>query len=153
MSDPIHHLKVLHNNPFIFASAFFAFFDTLGEKERALLLAYLVLPMTLYPPSRLFLKNARATSSIRSMMKERERIYGLDSRVARHREMTNTTIQYLLGAERMTIDGRLVVAVADQQPANGPSPEGVVKAARRLGILFQPYDVPTVFRLLGVMSL
>ncbi len=28
-----------------------------------------------------------------------------------------------------------------------------VKAARRLGTFFQPYDVPTVFRMLGVMSL
>jgi hypothetical protein len=29
----------------------------------------------------------------------------------------------------------------------------VIKAARRLGAFFQPYDVPTVFRMLGVMSL
>jgi hypothetical protein len=153
MSEPLHHLRVLHNNPFIFASAFTAFFQSLGEKERGFLFAYLVLPMTLYQPSREFLQKANKRSSIRTMLKERKRIYGLDERINRYREMTNTTIQYLQDAGNITVGDQLTVSVTEQQSLDNPSPEGVVKAAQRLALLFRPYDVPTVFRMLGVMSL
>jgi len=153
MSDPIHHLRVLHNNPFIFASAVVAFFEVLGEKEKALLLGYFVLPMALHLPSRKFLQNANRRSSLRSMLQDRTRIHGLEERVARYREMTNTTVQYLLDAGGISVIGQLSVSVADQQTMNGPSPDGVVKAAGRLGNLFRPYDVPMVFRMLGVMSI
>lgn len=153
MSDPIHHLRVLHNNPFIFASAFFAFFEAIGDKERALLLGYLVLPMTLYPPSRKFLQNSNSRSNLRTMLHERARIHGLDERVARYREMTNTTIQHLQDTEGITVNGQLVVVVSGQKVVQSPSPEGVIKAARQLGVFFHPYDIPTIFRMLGVMSL
>ena len=153
MSDPLHHLRVLHNNPFIFAAAFTTFFQSLGEKERGFLFAYLVLPMTLYPPSREFLQKAKITSSIRTMLKERKRIYGLEERVTRYRDMTNTTIQYLQDAGNLAFGDQLTISVAEQQSVGTPSPEGVVKAAQRLAVLFRPYDVPTVFRMLGVMSL
>lgn len=153
MSDPIHNLRILHNNPFIFSSALVAFFKELGEKERSFLLGYFVLPMTLHSSSHDFLCKATQRSSLRSMLKDQERIYGLDERVARYRWMTNTTVQYLLGTGGISMQSQLVVAVDEQQAADGPSPDGVVKAARRLGILFHPYDVPTIFRMLGVMAL
>lgn len=153
MSDPLHHLRVLHNNSFIFAPAFTTFFQCLGEKERGFLLAYLVLPMTLYPPSRDFLQKAKSTSSIRTMLKKRKLIYGLEERIARYRNLTNTTIQYLQDAGNLVFGDRLTISVVEQQPIETASPEGVVKAAQRLAGLFRPYDIPTVFRQLGVMSL
>lgn len=153
MSDPLHHLRVLHNNPFIFASTFTNFFQSLGEKERGFLLAYLVLPMTLYPPSREFLQKSKSISSIRTMLKKQKIIYGIEERVTRYRNMTNTTIQYLQDARDIAFDDRLSVSVAEQQSVDTSSPEGVVKAAQRLALLFRPYDVSMVFRMLGVMSL
>jgi len=153
MSDSIHLLNVLHNNPFIFALAFVNFFKVLGEKEKAFLLGYLILPMTLHMRSRNFLKNANSRSSLRTMLHDRKHVYGLDERVAQYREMTNTTIQYLLGTGDISMHDQLVIVGADRNDVDGPSPEGVVKAARRLGVFFQPYDVPTIFRMLGVMSL
>jgi len=87
------------------------------------------------------------------MLKDRQHIYGLDERVALYREMTNTTIQYLLGTGGISVHSQVAVTVADHQILDGTAPVGVIKAASRLGIFFQPYDVPTVFRMLGVMSL
>jgi hypothetical protein len=153
LGDSIHHLRVLHNNPFIFASAIVAFFNSLGEKDRALLLGYLVLPITLHLPTRKFLVKARTSSNLRTMLKDRSRLHGLDERVALYREMTNTTLQYLTSTGGISVTRQLVVAVTVQQPMKGPAPEGVIKAARQLGNFFRPYDVPTVFRMLGVMSL
>ncbi|OGS81659.1 MAG: hypothetical protein A2061_10005 [Gallionellales bacterium GWA2_59_43] len=153
MGDPIQHLRVLHNNPFIFSSAIAAFFGSLGEKEQALLLGYLVLPITLHLPSRKYLGKARANSSLRTMLQDRSRLYGLDERVGRYREMSNATLQYLLSIGGISVNELLVVTIAEQQPMDGPTPEGMIKAARQLGNFFSPYDVPTVFRMLGVMSL
>lgn len=153
MGDPIHHLRVLHNNPFIFSSAIVAFFGSLGEKEQALLLGYLVLPITLHLPSRMYLGKARSTSSLRTMLQDRSRLHGLDERVARYREMSNATLQYQLSTGGISVNDQLVVTIAEQQSTDGPAPEGMIKAARQLGNFFSPYDVPTVFRMLGVMSL
>lgn len=153
LGDPIHHLRVLHNNPFIFASAIVAFFDSLGEKDHALLLGYLVLPITLHIPTRKFLGKARTRSNLRTMLQDRSRLHGLDERVALYREMTNMTLQYLSSTGGISFNKQLVVAVTEHQLMNGPAPEGVNKAARQLGNFFRPYDVPSVFRMLGVMSL
>ena len=153
MNDPIHLLHVLHNNPFIFAPVIGNFYKVLGDKENSFLLGYLILPITLHQPSRKFLNNANRRSSLRTMLKDRGNIYGLDERVALYREITNTTIQYLLGSGSISVHGQVAVSAADCQILDGPSPSGVIKAARRLGTFFQPYDVPTVFRMLGVMSL
>lgn len=153
MSDPINHLRVLHNNPFIFKAAFVEFFKQLGEKERGFLLGYLVLPMALHPSSHKFLRNATSRSSLRTMLHDRNHLHGLDERVAMYRDMTNTTIQYLSDIGDISIHNQLNFTVVNQHSSGGPSPTGVVKAARRLGTFFHPYDVPTVFRMLGVMSL
>jgi hypothetical protein len=153
MSDPIHLLHVLHNNPFIFAPVISNFYMVLGEKENSFLLGYLILPITLHQPSHKFLNNANSRSSLRTMLKDRGSIYGLDERVALYRKITNTTIQHLLGTGSISVHSQVEVTSADSQILDGPSPGGVIKAARRLGTFFQPYDVPTVFRMLGVMSL
>lgn len=153
MRDPIHHLRVLHNNPFIFAPALAAFFEELGVKKRSFLLGYLVLPMTLHFPSRRFLQHANSRSSLRTMLQERARIHGLEERLARYREMTNTTFQYLLDGGVVSVDGQLSVLVYNVNATAGPSPDGVVRAARQLGRLLHPYDVSMVFRMLGVVAL
>lgn len=153
MSDPIHHLRVLHNNPFIFSSILYAFFDSLGNKERALLLGYLVLPISLYMPSRSFLKRANSRSSIRSMIRVRSRIFGLENRIKQYQWMTQTTFQYLLDSGFISVHDQLTVSVSKERVLNGPAPIGTIKAAQRLGMLFRPYDVPTIFRMLGVMYL
>ena len=91
---------------------------------------------------------------MRTMLKERARIHGLSERVTRYRDMTNMTIQYLLDAQALSIHERLSVSAAsDKQALDATSPENVVKAANRLGTIFQPFDIPTLYRMLGVMYL
>jgi hypothetical protein len=153
MSNAIHHLQTLHNNPFIFAPALVAFFETLGNKEKSLLLGYLILPMTLHLPSREFLENSIRTSSIRTMLKDRARIYGLNERITQYREMVNITVQYLLNIGSLQLNEQLSVSIFDKKLMDSPSPKGIIKAASNLGKLFRPYEVPMIFRMLGVMSL
>jgi hypothetical protein len=153
MSDAIHHLRTLHNNPFIFKAAFTAFFNTMAEKDRAFLLSYLLLPIVLNHQSREYLKNANSKSSLRTMLHNRKHLHGLDQRVATYREITNITIQHMTDCGDIEILDDLRVRVVNLKRIDDPSPAGVVKAGHRLGVFFEPYDVPTVFRMLGVMSL
>lgn len=153
MSNAIQSLGVLHNNPFIFAPLFSPFYKSLGEKPKSFLLSYLVLPLVLYPKSRTFLVRARSNSSIRTLMSKRERIYGLDERIAEYRELTNTSLQHAVDMgvlhvrENLSVD---VIADWTTKPMCSPDQR---KAASKLGILLAPFDVPTVYRTIGVQKL
>ena len=154
MSDPIRHLHVLRNNPFIFSTALRVFFESLGPKDRGLLAGYLVLPLVLYPQSRTYLlQRPDKRSCLRIMLRQRERIFGIGDKVTVHQQLTDTTIQYLVDSKTVSIDDRLAVRIVDGKTTEELSPDRISEAAERLGRYCRPFDVPTVFRLLGVMSL
>lgn len=152
MSNAIEHLSVLHNNPFIFAPALAEFYSEFGSAKRGMLLAYLVLPLVLPEEPRKYLRAIRANSSLRMLLKERARIHGLAARVQQYRLITDKTLQYLIDAAVIEIGVDLSIAVTGQV-SSGVAPEGVMVAARGLAKLCLPYDVQTVYRMLGVKSL
>ena len=77
MSNAIQSFAIIHNNPFIFSPIFPVFYSAISHKPKSLLLSYLVLPIVLFPESKKFLVNARSTSSMRTLVSERDRLYGL----------------------------------------------------------------------------
>ena len=153
MSNAIQSFAALYNNPFIFGPLFPPFYKSFGEKPRSILLSYLILPIVLYPESRTFLVHAKSTSSIHTMVKKRDRIYGIDERIAEYREFTNISVQYAIDIGVFQLTDSLSVHVKSNWPG-GPlcSPDSI-KAASRLGQLFTPFDIPTIYRLLGVKKL
>lgn len=153
MSNAIQSLGALHNNPFIFAPLFSPFYKSLGEKPKSFLLSYLVLPLVLYPKSRTFLVGARSTSSLRTLMSNKERIYGLDERIAEYRGLTNTSLQHAVDMGVLQIGENLSVDVVSDWSNDPMCLPNQLKAARRLGHLFAPFDVPTVYRMIGVKKL
>ena len=153
MSNAIQNFGVLHNNPFIFGPLFQPFFESLGEKPKGFLLSYLVLPLVLYPESRTFLVRARTTSSFRTLTGKREQIYGLDERIAEYRRMTNTTIQHAVDIGVLRVGENLSVDVVSKWPANPMCLPDQLKAASQLGRIFAPFDVPTIYRMIGVKKL
>jgi len=156
MSNAIQSLGVLHNNPFLFAPLFSPFYKSTGEKPKSVLLAYLVLPFVLYPESHTFLVRATKRSSIRTLMGkrgERERIYGLDERIAEYRGLTNTSFQHAVDMGVLQISEILSVDVVSDWNVDPMCSSDQLKAARRLGLLFAPFDVPTVYRMIGVKKI
>lgn len=156
MSNAIQSFGVLHNNPFIFAPLFSQFYKSLGEKPKSVLLSYLVLPFVLYPESRIFLVKARSTSSLRTLIGKkgnREHIYGLDERIADYRELTNTSFQHAVNMNVLQISETLSADVVSDWSTNPMCLPDQLKAAHRLGLLFTPFDVPTVYRMIGVKKL
>lgn len=150
--DPIRHLTTLHNNPFIFSKAFFEFYSTLGLKENSLLLSYLVLPLTLHKPCRDFLCAARSTSNFHTMSERLGLLNGMQQRVYEYKDLTNTTLQYLLGANKISIIDRKV-AIIEGASEEAPSPQNMVKAAQRLAIFCRVPEVPMIYKKLGIYAL
>ena len=153
MSNAIQSLGVLHNNPFIFAPLFSPFYKSLGEKPKSFLLSYLVLPLVLYPKSRTFLVGAKSTSSLRTLMSKKERIYGLDERIDEYRGLTNTSLQHAVDMGVLQVVDNLSVNVVSDWTNEPLCSSDQLKAASKLGILLAPFDVPTVYRTIGVQKL
>lgn len=152
MSDPIVHLYTLHNNPFLFATTLHAFYDCLAPRKHSVLLAYLVLPVVLEQKNRDFLQKARSSSNLRTMLTHRELLTAIPQRVEDYRQLSVDTLRYLVSAGQLQLRGTTVLA-GPTAPDDPISPPGAVAAARKLAKFFEPFEVPTIYRLLGVMQL
>lgn len=153
MTSALDHLYELHINPFLFARAMLAFFESLGEKEQSILLAYLVLPIALDRENREFLSRAKGNSSLRTFASKPERLRALPERVEAYRENTNATLRYLISLKAIRLSDRQIVVDDSVQLPDGTSPDGLVSAATTLGRFFRDYQVPAVYRMVGVMAL
>jgi len=153
MSTAIDSYTIIHNNPFILSPLFELFYASLPKKPKNILLSYLVLPLVLYPPSRLFLARAKAGSSIRTMGKKRERLYGLSERMEEYKDLTNLCIQHVIDSSSIGIEEDLSVLVNGPRLDESLCPGTSARAARKLGTLFGPYEIPAIYRSLGVKAL
>jgi hypothetical protein len=153
MSTAIESYAALHYSPFIMEPLLEAFYKHAVTQPKNILLAYLVLPLTLYNPSRQFLKNARHASSLRTFCDARSRLYGLPERVGEYRSLTHTSLQVGFDAGRLRIADDLSVVCTAKQVDVSASPMHAIKAAEKLATLFQPYDIPAIYRFLGVKRL
>jgi len=152
MSDPIEHLYTLHTNPFLFATTLRGFFEYSKPRQHSVLLSYLVLPIVLDQGNRDFLESARRTSNLRTMLTHRQLLTAIPQRLEDYREVTNDTLRYLISSNLLTVNGTQVqLGLSDA--LDPVAPPGAVAAANKLAEFLNPFDVPTIYRLLGVMQL
>lgn len=149
----IDHLYVLHNNPFIFSRVLLDFFEELGEKEHSALLTYLVLPIVLDKDNRDVLMRAIVTSNLRTFVSRGDRLRALPERVLACRENGNACLRYLVGLGAIEFRGSAVHVKQGEALNNQISPPDVCKAAKVLARFFKNHEVPTIFRMLGVMGI
>jgi len=152
MSNPIDHLYTLHTNPFLFAATLHAFYESLGPQKHSMLLSYLVLPIVLEQKNRDFLRKARSNSNLRTMQARRELLTAIPQRLEDYRQVTIDTMKYLISAHLLEVNGT-TISVGPNQLTDQTSPPGAVLAARLLATFFKPFDITTIYRLLGVMQL
>ncbi len=86
-------------------------------------------------------------------MSKRERIYGLNERIAEYWGLTNKSFQHAVDIGILEIDETLSVNVVSDFPLDTMFVPDPITAAGRLGLLFNPFDVPTVYRMLGVKKI
>lgn len=153
MGNAISSYETIHNNPFILAPLFPAFYSSYSSRENDLLLSYLVLPLVLYPKSRGFLSRANIRSSVRTLIEDRERIFGISESVASYKSLTSSSMQYAIEFGALEISENLSVLVGDKALDKALCPTETIKASVRLGKLFDPFDIPTIYRMLGIKKL
>jgi hypothetical protein len=153
MSTAVESFRELHYSPYVLAPILEGFFSTAVPQRGNFLLSYVVLPLTLYPASRNFLKNKKKDSSIYTFWREPSRFYGLAERVEQYREVTNLCVQCCIDGETLTIDENLTVVPLGRTLDMSAAPKDSVRAAEKLGELLKSLDVPAIYRLLGVKRL
>lgn len=152
-ANAIQHYVTLTRSPLLLAPVIESFFQEIRPSEKNILLGYLVLPMVLYPPSRDFLKNARASSSIRTLCSEKKRLAGLPQRVNELRSTSGLAMQNSINCARLILRPDLSLEYGEHLIDASHGMQVEIKAAKHLASIFEPYDVTTVYRLLGVTNL
>lgn len=157
--DSIKNISIIYNNPFIFSPIFVEFYSSISQKEKNILLSYLVLPLTLYHPSQSAIKNSQAGSrstiySVFSERKTEERVFGLEERIKSYKSLTNNSLQYAISSGMLILNEDLSVSVKNPKLANKKlCQKDSLTAARKLGRLFAQYDIPTCYGILGVKEI
>ena len=153
MSTAIESFAILHYSPFVIAPLFEAFYENTHVQPNDILLAYIVLPLTLPENSRLYLKRATVASSLSTFCKESSRLYGLPERVLELREVTHACIQLVIDSGGIGVNSDLSVQFRCRNIDASTCPKDAIMAAEKLGKLCQSYDVPSIYRLLGVKKI
>lgn len=155
MSTAIQSLATLHYSPFVLAPLVEAFYATAEVQPRNCLLAYLVLPLTLHPVSRAFLKASRKTSSLRTMLNSADEswLYGLPQRVGEYHSLTDRCLQLAFDSGGIALQDDLSVIVRSRRLSTSRYMDEADKAAAGLGRILRPLDVAAVYRSLGIKTL
>ncbi len=150
--NAVEHLFTLQHSPILLAPYLHQFYTHLPQRERNLLLSYLVLPMILYPPMQAYLLQARKTSNLRTMCAEQSRLVGLTYQVNQFKSQTNSAILILQAAECIEITHELSVKTISTVNSNNANPL-YLNAAQRLAILLSEDEIPFIYRTLGFKTL
>ena len=84
---------------------------------------------------------------------DRDRLFGLEERISEYRTLTNASIQHLVDNEWLSITKYLSAKTTSAASNDELCPPNTIKSAKRLGVLFAPFDVPSIYRILGLKNL
>lgn len=115
--------------------------------------AYLILPLTLHPPTRDSLPRDRRITLARWAVRHHDLLADMEYRVANMALPTKRAIRHGLRAKRLGIDGTNLVALARPKRPAAEWPAELsdsVKAARFCGPWFNAIETHMAFELLGI---
>lgn len=154
MIKRIEYLYTLYNNIFVYTPIVYSFFEEYTGQDKDILLSYLILPLVLNKTSRGKLVNLTSRSSLFTFCKYEECIIGLQERIKQYKNVTNDCIQYGIDGGLFTISDSLHIEVLkSEMPEKFIADTEKMKAAKRLAKIFKSFDIPTIYRNLGVAEL
>lgn len=152
MSKLVQHTYKLYNNPFVLTQVLLSFYKNCKVFPNNFLLAYLVLPLTLYPPSQAVLQRVQSRSVISKITKNKEAILGLPDRIAEYKQITNLCIQHSIDNNLIKISDMQIETIGNVAYSS-PDLQAAIKAANNLSKIFNSYDVVSIYKLLGIKNL
>lgn len=147
MTTAIEHLSNLYYSPIVHESGFLEFFTNLSSRRNDILLSYLVLPMYFNNKTNIFFRNAKNTSSIITLVNNRERLIGLENNLNQFKELTNRCIQRLFDEGHITIDSNMSIKVKEQSNSICNKKN---KFYSNLAKILSQNEVDITYRLLGI---
>lgn len=154
MSKAIDNIYLVINNPIVLKDIIIEFYKCYKNRERDILIAYLILPLVLNEDSRRKLKNLNKKSNLISLTRDADSIVGLEFLIEEYKEITNKCIQLALSEGYLQLDSDYslkFVENADYVSQNVQKEE--LRAIKRLSMLIEPYEIVEVYRMLGVKTI
>ncbi|MEZ8147707.1 three component ABC system middle component [Enterovibrio norvegicus] len=153
MANAIEHLDNLHNNAYILSPLLESFFENTEQREKDILLSYLVLPLLLHKESSVKIKNSNIKSSIYTIFSSPSIIYGLNDRVYTFKGVTNKCLLLSSMEKSLSINSDMSVNFINKNMDNAFCNRDHLRAAAQLAKLFNSHDIVEIFRKLGVTNL
>lgn len=154
MIKRIEYLYTLYNNIFAYTPLLHSFYEEYIGQDKDVLLSYLILPLALNETSRNKLVKLTARSSLFTFCKYEECIIGLPERIKQYKAVTNDCIQYGVDRGLFTVSDSLHIEVSKlENSENFIVDNDKIKAAKKIAMILKSFDIPTIYRNLGVAEL
>lgn len=154
MIKRIEYLYTLYNNIFAYTPLLHSFYEEYIGQDKDILLSYLILPLVLNETSRNKLVKLTARSSLFTFCKYEECIIGLPERIKQYKVVTNDCIQYGVDRGLFTVSDSLHIEVSKlENSENFIVDNDKIKAAKKIAMILKSFDIPTIYRNLGVAEL
>ena len=153
MANAVDHIGSFHHNAYILSPILEVFYKFSNERERNVLLSYLVLPLLLYPESRKKLKSANKNSSIYTIFSEPSLLFGLCERVDEFKEITNKCLLLLTHEKSLFINDLMSVSYVASNLDSSLCNKDFLRASKNLSILLNSHDIVEIYRKLGIKKI
>lgn len=153
MTGAIDNICTLHYSPYILAPLLERFYESLSVRPNNILLSYLVFPLLMSPKSMVKFKNANSRSSLHTLTSYRDSFFGLEEKVAEFKEITNKSLFLLIEGGGLELGSDMSVSFQEKTLDDSVCSHEQLRAAKNLGIMMTPYDIPTCYRILGVRNI
>ena len=146
----IQNLDTLSKNPIFLSCVIENFYKFSQKKERNILLAYLIVPLTFNDESRKFLCNTKSTSSLFTFCRNKNVINSLQSKVLSQKKLSSKSLHVSFSSKRLKINNDLSIEFRKENEQMKNIYIDEKKAAEKLALLLNPFDIQTIYRILGV---
>ena len=157
MIKRIENLYTLYNNVFEHIPIIYAFYNEYNGIDNDILLSYLILPLVLNEASRKKLLHSNSRSSIFTFCKDSGTFSGLSDMVKLYESITNDCIQYGIDNLVFSITEEMKVIINKETDTESfgllNNQNDKIRAAEKFAALIKCYDIPTIYRNLGVVEL
>lgn len=154
MIKRIEYLYTLYNNIFAYTPLLHSFYEEYIGQDKDILLSYLILPLVLNETSRNKLVKLTVRSSLFTFCKYEECIIGLPERIKQYKAVTNDCIQYGVDSGLFTVSDSLHIEVSKlENSENFIVDNDKIKASKKIAMILKSFDIPTIYRNLGVAEL
>lgn len=154
MIKRVEYLYTLYNNIFAYTPILHSFYQEYIGQDRDILLSYLILPLVLNETSRDKLVNLTTRSSLFTFCKYEDCIIGLPERIKQYKAVTNDCIQYGVDRGLFTVSDSLHIEVSKlENSENFIVDNDKIKASKKIAMILKSFDIPTIYRNLGVAEL